>query len=175
MNGAVFTTLQPSTETARFASAISSSRPGPFIAAKTPFILMSGMQYSASVFMLATARAVATSNFSRSFTSRPASSARLCRNTASTLMAAQTSCRNTSRLLSESSSVSSMSGRMILTGSPGKPAPVPTSMSFAPFLISTAFKSVRLSTKCLTTASCGSVIAVRLTTSFFSSRSARYV
>ena len=127
--------------------------PGPFIAAKIPFILMSGIQYSASVFILATARAVAMSKLSRSFTSRPASSARLWMQFASTPIAAQTSFRNIRRLLSESSNVSSMSGRMILTGRPGKPAPVPTSTSFAPFLISTAFKSVRLSTKCLTTAS----------------------
>ena len=84
------------------------------------------------------------------------------------------SLRKTSRLFRLSSSVTRRSGRTIFTGTDGKPAPVPTSTRVAPTGGVNALSRVRLSTKCLTTISPGSVIAVRFILSFHSTSSSAY-
>ena len=71
-------------------------------------------------------------------------------------------------MLRLSRSVTFKSGRRIFIGSPGKPAPVPTSMTLAPSGSFRYFKTSMLSKKCFTATSRGAVIEVRFTFSFHS-------
>ena len=78
---------------------------------------------------LATALAVAKSNFSRYFLFLAASSLRAwITSTSFKPNSSTTSCKNFTRLFKESSNVNFNSGQNIFNGSPGKPAPVPTSI-----------------------------------------------
>ena len=93
---------------------------------------------------------------------RPASSARACRVvTASSPRASAAARQNASFLAVESSSVRDRSGRASFSASPGKPAPVPTSMTDAPGGMSTAWRTARESRKCFTAMSRGEVRRVR--------------
>ena len=65
------------------------------------------------------------------------------------------------RLLRLSNNVKFMSGRTIFKGIPGKPAPVPISITFAFLGISYESKTNKLSKKCFTAISFGSKIAVK--------------
>ena len=77
-------------------------------------------------------------------------------------------------LFGDSQKVTSKSGRASFKTSPGKPAPVPTSMIFAFCGKSANENSERLSAKCFTATPCSSVIAVRLIFSFHSTSKSKY-
>ena len=78
------------------------------------------------------------------------------------------------RLLRLSSSVISMPGCTVLRTMPGKPAPVPTSMTFLSSKSQT-FKSAAQSRKCSRATSSVPLMAVRFMTRFRSSRYSKYV
>ena len=95
------------------------------------------------------------------------SSARAVTISASTESCGSTSASQFIRLPSESSSVSRIDGSAILSGTPGKPAPQPTSITLLPRK-SAAPSSAMQSRKCSSATADGSVMAVRFMTSFFS-------
>ena len=162
----------PSREIARFAASTSASGSGPFMAKKTPPICKNGRQYSHSRFSGATARAVAKANFVRRPACRPPSSARAWTICASSPRRSSTSRRKIRRLFKLSSKVRWRPGRRIFSGTPGKPAPVPTSIRVSP--CSNSGNNRMLSKKCLTTTAFGSVIAVKFIFSFHSISSSIY-
>ena len=159
--------LPPSSAMARFASSISSSASAPFIARNAPPTFTYGKQSSARIFSRATAREVAMSYCSRQVWTY--SSARAVTPSASTPSCGKISRSHVMRFARESRSVSSIDGSAIFSGTPGKPAPQPTSMTRLPEK-SSACKSAMQSRKCRSAASsgsataCGSVMAVRFMT-----------
>ena len=160
---------------ARFALWSSSEAFAPFIAAKIPPHFKKGRQYSLSTFILATALAHDISYFSLYSGFLPASSALMCTTSAFKESSSITLCTNFNRLPVESIRVMFMSGLAIKITTPGKPAPVPTSIIFAPFFISTSFKRDRQSAKCFETISLGSVMAVRFMVLFVSTSISAYL
>ena len=157
--------VPPSSVTARFASSISSPAIAPFIARNAPPTFTYGRQSSARMFSRATARDVAISYCSRQV--RTNSSARAVTTSASTPSCGRISRSHVMRLARESRSVSSIDGSAIFSGTPGKPAPQPMSITRFPEK-SSACKSAMQSRKCSSATACGSVIAVRFMTRFFS-------
>ena len=150
------------------ASSSSSVQSGPFMARNTPPVRTNGRHSSLSRYSRATARETAASNCPRS---SDASSARACRHVTSVRpAAAQTSPRKRTRLSKLSSSVSEMSGCAIFSGRPGKPAPVPTSMTALPASGSTVSRAAE-SRKCSCATSVSPWMAVRFMTLLRSSSS----
>ena len=152
---------------ALFAAVISSSVSTLFMAMNCPPTLTSGRHSSDKTESCATAREVATSNFSRCCAAN--SSARAwTQETRVRCSVSQTSLSQWTRFPSESSSVRSKSSSRMRSGIPGKPAPVPTSTTVFP-LRSTNCSSAALSSRWSCATASGSVMAVRFITSFFSS------
>ena len=87
---------------------------------------------------------------------------------------AQVSRRKPMRLSRLSSSVSSMSGQAIFSARPGKPAPVPTSITRLPRK-SAMPSSAAQSRKCRRATSSSPLIAVRFITAFIFSRCSKYM
>ena len=132
---------------------------GPLYIRDLPPTFRNGTVYSARGDTRATALDTAISNFSLRAGFLPPSSALSCMQSAFISSSLHTSLRKPMRLLRESSSVTLTSGRAMAMGSPGKPAPVPTSIRFAPSGISSS--GSRLSAKCFLSTSSSPVMAVR--------------
>ena len=157
------------------AAASSSSSPAaPFNARNRPPTFTSGRQYSARVFKFATARAVAISNFSRYCGSCPASSALAWSIRAGTSSFCVSCAKKVSRFCRLSKKVTCRSGRANAMGSPGNPAPLPTSTSEAPAGSVTMVRGSRLSAKCFSATPSSSVMAVRFMRRFHSCSSVQY-
>ena len=75
---------------------------------------------------------------------------------------------STRKMISEACRTNFFSGNTIARGIPGKPAPVPTSITNSAFLTSSESTAMSESTKCFSINSSLSVIAVRLSFSFHS-------
>ena len=148
---------------ARLASSNSSRAAAAFMAKKQPPTFTKGRHSSAKIGSLATAREVAMSNCSR----YPYSSARAATHLASTPKVGSSSVSHVIRFCKLSSRVNFMLGSPIFRGTPGKPAPQPTSMTVFPWK-SAIFRRAKQSAKCSFATACGSVMAVRFITLFFS-------
>ena len=79
--------------------------------------------------------------------------------------------KNLILLFKESSNTIFRWGKAIFNGIPGKPAPVPISITFCTLFMSIAFTIDILSTKCFSLTSSYSVIPVKFITLFHSTRS----
>ena len=119
----------PSSLSAYAASAASSSADGPLSASILPPGFTSGSSHSHKMFSGATARATAASKRSRYAGFLPASSLRICSAQAFSSSVWHTSARNSTRLFRLSISVKRASGSITLSGTPGSPAPLPTSIT----------------------------------------------
>src|SRR5690606_14708408 len=134
-----------------------------------------GMHQRTRTSSLATARATATSNDPAHPGRRPSSSARpWTASMPSRPSRSMTACKNRTRLSVASSSTIDKSGRAILSGTPGKPAPDPTSTTRAPRSKTPVFSTVSESTKCFSVASRSSVMRVRFVCRFVSSTIRQY-
>jgi hypothetical protein len=146
----------PSCRICSLACSISARCEGRFIHIATPPTCTKGNVHSASAHRCATARAVTMSNCSRHCGRRAASSARAWMNsTPSIPSSAQRGRKNRKGSWRESSRARRICGKAILSGKPGKPAPVPTSSTRAPATGCHAATSVSESRKWRTTASSG--------------------
>ena len=153
---------------ARAARSSSSWHSGPFMARKRPPTFTKGRHISHRSPRSATARAVAKSNCSRSEPSCPASSARAWRVvTPSSSNSSATVSSQESRFCSPSNRVRDRVGQRVFSTMPGKPAPVPTSMSLA-CSRRPQFKRGAQSSMCRVATSKGWVMAVRFITWFCS-------
>mmetsp|Transcript_3079 Transcript_3079/g.8170 ORF Transcript_3079/g.8170 Transcript_3079/m.8170 type:complete len:228 (-) Transcript_3079:140-823(-) len=166
----MLTTLHLSTSSALAAAATSSSGLGPLAATRNPPTASMGTVSSTSTRSSATARAMATVYTPLCPASLPMSSARP--HSTRTFRRSRldwTSDKKVHRFLRESSRVMRHSGRFTATTTPGRPAPVPTSITLtspppaAPAYLSSTGRRARESSMCLSFASSLVLTAVKLT------------
>ena len=168
----------PSSLRALVADSCSDQSPPCFKATNLAPLLQKGRQSSSSSGNLARALTTTKSNESRRSGSRAKLSARpVCTETPSSPSFSSVWVRNAVFLATDSTRVSSISGKANLSARPGRPAPDPTSITRVevcadPARISRAVRqTVRESKKCFTWTASYSTIAVRLALLFQSASS----